>query len=713
MSYRSVIRNFRYCNADQAKRLKNELTLGMSDEVLSYCIAHYKNHELRDPYIDELLMLDRLCAALERAPDAVAPTDLFTRDDFAAETYADMMAKRRQTNPDAKHPCTMSEAAKLASIYMLRAGKSASVLRSASVIPESVRDRQAFPSESCLIAPNSAFRLRVLPFTTAKPEVGDLLLLLSPGETQTRLSFYKATERLLETPTVATLLKGVYTVRRTGLLRELLEITNSLRLVLTPFSNLHTPMPLTILNDHHEGCRILRIRADAKEKLMQLIHKAEISASLFGEITSDGRFTFYRGDEESFSIHPQFLRTLYRYKGVPLKLATETTLPIDEIRHRTVAPFHCQYLSPEITNRLREAVSINGVLAASASATPQKSYCKTALYTALSPILTLAASGVPYSDQVLSLGVEMPEGYDTPSVAGEGMSVLLGLYRAQAELGIPAQAISLRTESAVKHPTVTAFALAEGSTPVSSCFTAPEHEVYCLVPKFHRDGTPHFQSLRKMMDEVTSLQKSGQIASMRVIVNESVTDVLSKMNHTIFCSLTELSIASDGPIPLGILIEAAQNLPYPPIGITRAKQESESTPSPIDDVVKPSLIWSDLPEIVILAKKTDADAQTLTALFEGRGAHVHLFYADAITDGNRLSRAILGAQTLILCNGASLPQDEKIDFALAVMKQANGILVNFSPSTVSENGFLTLSGGLDSAFLEKICPDRKKNRKNS
>ena len=135
MNYRSLIRNFKLCNAEQARRLKAELNLKMSDEVLLYCIDHYKNHELRDPFVDELMMLDRLCASLESAPDAVAPTDLFTRDDFAAETYADMMAKRRQTNPNAKYPCTLAEASKLASMYLIRSGKISTPLRSASVIP--------------------------------------------------------------------------------------------------------------------------------------------------------------------------------------------------------------------------------------------------------------------------------------------------------------------------------------------------------------------------------------------------------------------------------------------------------------------------------------------------------------------------------------------------------------------------------------------------
>ncbi len=712
MNYKSMIRNFGQCNADQAKRLKNELGLTMSDDVLMYCISHYRDHELRDPFVDELLMLDRLSVSLERDPDAVAPTDLYTRDDFVAETYADMMAKRRQINPNAKHPCTLAEASKLASAYMLRAGKYTAPQRSASVIPESIRDRQAFPSESCLVAPDSAFRLRVLPFVTAKPAVGDLLILLTPGATQTRLAFYKATEKLLENEAVFSLIKGVYTVRRSGLLRELLEITNSLRLVLTPFSSLNVPMPMTVLTDHHEGCRILRIRADAKEKLMQLIRKTDLSASLFAEITSDGRFTFYRGEEDSFSIHPQFLRTLYRYKGVSLKLATESKHMPDVIKHRTVTPFNCKYLSHEMTEQSADAASINGVLAASASASPEKAYYKTALYTALIPVLTLAACGIRYTDQVLSLGVEMPESCAAPIHASAGMSVLLGLYRAQTELGIPAQAISLRSERAVKNPTVTAFSLAETGSLYQSSFVAPEHEVYCLTPKFRTDGMPYFQSLRQLLDEVARLQKDGKIASMRVIGNESVTDVITKMSNTLTCGLTDLSVASDGPIPIGILIESNQKLPYPSIGVTRTAKEPVQKSIPTIENDAESLVWSALPEVVILAKKTDTDAQMLASLLECRGANVHLF-SDTVADSDRLSRAILGAQTLILCQGTILPKTPKVSFALSVMREANGFMLALGTSVALEKDFLALPDGLNYALLQKICPDRKKNGKKS
>ena len=395
-----------------------------------------------------------------------------------------------------------------------------------------------------------------------------------------------------------------------------------------------------------------------------------------------------------------------------MKLVTESKALPDQIRHRTVTPYNCKYLSREITDCASDIASINGVTASSASASPERAYYKTALYTALIPVLTLAASGIRYTDQVLSLGVEMPECIGASATVGEGTSVLLGLYRAQTELGIPAQAISLRTESALKHPTVSAFALCEGGKTTCNRFTAPDHEVYCLTPKFHSNGMPHFQSLRQMMDEVTRLQNDGKIASMSIIGNESVTDVLARMSHTVTCRLTDLTVASDGPIPIGILIESTQKLPYPAIGFTRATLKEEECVTVQSTETAKSLVWSAVPEIVVLARKTDTDAQTLAFVLECRGAHVHLF-SDSITESDRLSRAILGAQSLILCRGCQLPKTEKVEFALSVMQKANGMMLALGYTSDAENGFLSVPEGLDRALLQKICPERKKNGKKS
>ena len=66
MNYRSIIQNFRKLSSEQIKKLQSTLSLSMSDEALAYCVMHYSKHEGRDPYVDELRMLDALYEALGR-----------------------------------------------------------------------------------------------------------------------------------------------------------------------------------------------------------------------------------------------------------------------------------------------------------------------------------------------------------------------------------------------------------------------------------------------------------------------------------------------------------------------------------------------------------------------------------------------------------------------------------------------------------------------
>ncbi|MBQ9804934.1 MAG: hypothetical protein IJW49_00270 [Clostridia bacterium] len=705
MNYQTVLQDFCRLNAESAEQLKKALSLNMESDTLQFCISHYKTYERRDPHTDELRMLDQLSAILEHETGAYAPTDLFTNDEFVAQTYADLLKKRKELNPNATYPCTLAEAARLGGAYMARSGKSPSV-KHASALPEYVWDAQGYPSEGCVSAPDSAFRMRLLPFSLAKACVGDLLVLVSPVAKQTQPQFAKAIERLLECDALQKHLKGVVKVGSTGVLRELLDISSGLRINLASFSAWNEGVPMTVLTNQYGGSRILRIADGGFADIIRTVRELGMNGFAFAQVTGDAAYTFRRSEEAPpFSIASQFMRILFRYQKLRLHLGDEFAKAPSPINHRAVCDVNCRYLQK--STKMQETVVRNGVIAAAAASSPRSAYFKTALYTTLAPILTLCACGIPVSEQLLSVGIASPR---DPKQADACMSMILGVYRAQIELAIRAQITPIKEITDGESHTLTAFSLSEAKTATACSFTASEHAVYCLVPPIYESGIPNFRALRAFLSEIVALQKENRMYAASILVGESVTDGIRKMSGAYTCRLTDKSIASDGTLPIALLIEAADELPYPRVGTTMRCEQKEEEVREIE--VPQSLIWSETPEIVLLAKRGDSDAQVLASVLECRGANVTLCTCFD-SDPAPLSRAMLGAQTLILCHGVHLPTDPRVRFALRTMRDAGGFLLSLDEADAHTAAITYLPHGLSETLLDQICKKDDKNSKKT
>ncbi|MBQ8416200.1 MAG: hypothetical protein IJX13_04810 [Clostridia bacterium] len=697
MNYQSKITGFGEYTIEQLTRLQSDLSLNVSVKTLSFCSQYYKTEE-RDPSVDELRMLDALSTSLEKDLDAIAPTELLTNDAFVAETYADLIKKRKVLNPNATHPCTLKEATRIASAYLFRSGK-ATPSRCASLIPEHLSLSRSLFGDAVFTAPDSPFRLRILPYATSGGKVGDVFLLATPELGQTQLQFEKRMEDLLQSEHIRPYLKGVYTVSESGVLHTLLTCVNGLSISLSPFSKLNVPMPLTVLTDQFSSSKLLRVSPDRLSALLRRLSDEGIHAFAFAEVTNDAKYTFYRGKEDIFSLHTQFLRMLFHYKAATAKLADEHFLSPAGIDHRILSEASCKYLNVGFPDS--DTVKIHDVLSAAASATCKQAYYKTALYATLAPVLSLCACGVDHNDQQLSISIDLPEATTAPQAVGAALSTILGIYRAQTELGIPAQAISTHTTREQATPTVTAFATASGD-PRPGEFLQEKNFVYCLTPRLRENGLPDFTSLREMMDTLVRLSKSGAILSARVLCFESITDGIQKMSKGYTCRLTNLTVASCGKLPLGVLIESDRALPFQKVGITVPKKAPVSLPMTVSLPEKDSFIWSECPEVVMIAKQTDADAHILARYLEKNGCCVHLF-SSGTTEDARLSRALMGAQTLILCANATMPKTERFNFALSTFRSAGGLSISVGVQKKAQNEFLPFKNGICESVLKKIC----------
>lgn len=705
-----VLQNFRTASPVQIARWKETYGLTMTDSMLAFCISHYKTCEKRDPYADELKLLDSLSHLTEEDPSFDSVTELATNDSFVAATYADLLRKRKALSQNRSHPCTIDEATRIANAYLSRVGKRvrpipAVLLRDTAHIPS------VFPTAACIGTANSAYRLRVLSASAMPPQSNDLLVLLRPKHGQPLSVFQKAVETVLETPAIAEIVRGFYPIGQGGLLRKLLEQFDNLQLDLCALSPSRLPMPMTLLTDRqYDGCFLLRIAENAVATLQQSLPRETVCTSVLAKLSEVGGYRFLRGRTECFSLQTHFLRTVFRHRTCTATLSDEQAAPVAKMFHRVVTAKNCRYLAQCDGFRSAEAVSVDGFACATASSDLTTACFRTALFTALTPVLLLSACGIPTEDQQFRIGLDLPKTLPDPTAVGETLSTVLGIYRVQAELGIPAQTVSLVPNDAAEHPRLAVFTLAEGSV-LPGSLTDEKNMVYCLSVPTDRDGLPDFSAFRQTASQLVHLNRTGAIRSMRVLCNESITDGLQQMCTEIHCRLADPAIASEDALPLAILLESRHTLPYRQVGTTVSGTAIRSDAN-LDRIriSEHSLIWSERPEIVLVSAPHDADAAALATVLSECGANVTCFDNDP-KQANALSRAMLGAQTLILCPNVSLPQTERIDFAAKVMRSAGGnILALGTPSAPDQ---IALPFGFTSDLLQKLCKKNDKNAKKS
>lgn len=699
MNYRSVVRNFVNINFAQAEELCERLSLSMPAELLLNCSKYYKNQQKRDPFVDELRMLDMLLSAREREGESLALTKFFANDAFIARTYADLLDKRGQVFGELSHPCTFAEAASTAGMYIRRARGDVRRPRLLTSI-ENTSDCITYPDATCVAAPNSAFRMRLIPLQKTVVREGDILVLVSPVFSDSLIEFRRKSAKILREKEVMQYVKEVATVGRGGIMCELLRMTDGAQIQLPFLSPMGTTVPVTTLCESFLGSTILRVAEDRWNTVTALLSKSGVRALPFATITQKTKFVFVRDTHSSFELDTHFLRSFNKYQAVCAKLDDEAALSPSSIAFGSIGPQNNKYYAPETAKKIGDIVTIDSTSCAAVSATAFEAPYKTALWSVLAPVASLCACGVPYTNQILSISLELPTDLNNAKTAGQCFAAILGLYRAQIELGLLTSAEPvIRTCKDLEAPSISVWASAHGVQKPNSIFTQSGSYVYAVTPTLDKDGLPNFSLLRQMLKQITQLASEGKILSCRTLAGEAITDGILKMSDTHTCVLKDSTVAAQGKLPLCLLIESSEALPLYYIGKVHPRK-----PLPKAKVVIPNrteLIACEKPDAVLVASLNDSDAMALAALLEEHGAHVSLF-GNSVSNAPALSRAILTTQTLILGQNAKLPETQQMNFALDTLRRAGGILLSLSQNNVCE-GFIPVKNGIDEEILEKIC----------
>ena len=679
------VRNFGKCRKEQFEKMRADLGLTMSDAKLTLCTAFYTQAN-RDPLIGELRLLDRL-ASLPADPTATGFVRLDTNDAAMAETYADMMTKRRDLRPDAITPITVGEAFSLASAALAKGGKE----RIPSGVSAVLSDLPGQPlGNGCFGAVGSSAVLRISEEnTTAGPvTVGDVFLLIRRGTLSPR-AFRKTMRETIRDNRFLNALRGIVPIGERGVLPFLLQISTGLYIDLDRFGFGRNTSPEMLVGELSGDWLAILPKKNAEATLAS-IASAGMQGTMFAAVTTGTQTVIITSERKSLSLDSAFLRNLNVADPASVVLKDETER--DAIAHLPCNERACRYLAEE--QPTRETATVGNITVSAAAATLEKAPFRTALTTALAPVLTLAVSGADYTDARIAVDLEISRNANL----GEVLAAILGVYRAQAELGIPSLTQHLRAKQ-TDRTDLAVFAVARDAVGIPSRFTKVGAGIYLVSVPTDARGVSDFRAFRAMLAELKAIAREKKILSAKILANEAVTDALRAMRgNGLAPCLTDFAVAADGALPLALLIESAEELPFTRIGtVTECPSRSAEEADPFCLPVGNDLVFRETPEAAILAAPNDGDAQIFADHLIAHGIVTTLCTTE---EREFLSRAMLTANVVFVCGNVAWEEDARIAFARSVLERNGGTLISVGPEdTIPETiPHSFYSGGIPSLF---------------
>lgn len=654
------IRNFSHCGNEQFEQIRADLELTMSREKFTACVAFYTRAK-RDPLFGELQLLDRL-AATAPEPFTTRFMQLDTNDIAMVQTYADMLQKRLELMPDAKVPMSLGETFFLASAALERGGKE----RALKGISLSLSDYETQNFEEPFVGAIGSSSLLGISKEQKRcnaAKVGDICILIRCGSLSQR-AFRKELRKLLDDRDFSSLLHGCLRIGKAGILPLLLSTASGLYIDLNRIGSGAETSPEMLAGELDGNCIVILPKQNVEAALVK-IGSLGMKGTVFAAITGGKQTILKTASPTNLIFDSDFLRRLYAPSPVSAVLKDEQEA--DVICHTPRNPFVCRYLASEPLQS--ETDRLEHMTVATATCKIVNSPFRSAILTSLAPVLTLAMSGGDYTEMRYAVDLEIPDGADH----GEMLAPVLGIYRTQAELGIPAASQRIRRSSS-ETVRLTVFAVAKDAKPLPCRFQKAESNVYLVSVPIQENGIPEFPAFRAMLAELSKITLDGKILSAKVLTNESVTDALQEMRREgLSVQLSDLS-ASDGAIPCAVVLESAEELPFAKIGTVA--EEPISKPDEEESFQIPAgknLIWRKAPEAVVLANADDIDARVFAERLKSFGIETAVFTPD---ESGPMSRAMLTANAVFVCENAEWTENKQIALSRSVLKRNGGEILS-------------------------------------
>lgn len=538
--------------------------LALPEGCLAVIADHYRA-ERRDPWPEELLILNEAFRQALADPSVGAPVEFVTNDARLHAAYADWMEKRRVLAPEADAPATLGELTTVATRYLCaHNGKAVPGARIASTPLTLAASGGAACGGFADLAGETALYLAAKPFSAASPQVDDRLVLILPGTSGDGPHFARALTQFFADPAVAGQIRRSLPVEPGRLIGALGQMLGGSGLGL-----LLTPPP--------EGASLMEQLSPAAFGAL-LACTPEAGKTVPGALRAQGlRFVLLATVQKKPVVEldraPERLRfpaamlaprpALYAEipaPDAPAPAAETESLPAMLAALASPAARRMTGLDPMSAPTLAQfpaAITVCGdTRLCAASVAPQEDPYGEVRDTALMLTARMAAAGVPLGEITLSLVAELPTG--DRRAHGRAIAALLGLHTVQVELGLVAAPPTLRAGNALR-VTLAATAPTAAAQPVP---LAAGTSLWLLAP---RSTAPHLDGERALF-ELAARERAAAPLIATGALTPAAAAARAALSAGLSLTLTAPAHVLNTPLPAGILL-AAPALPALPNGV--------------------------------------------------------------------------------------------------------------------------------------------------
>ena len=505
LSIRTIV-NFPLLTTEPLCELIETLGFKMGLAELRFCQNSFRNLKMNNPTINELKIIDRVFYDYSKRPSAPLVASFLTNDKTVADTYADLMARRKVVDPDYTAPCSVNDMLDILPQYL---GQN----NSANIVLFAGKNRNT--ELSCLghkriaetgnshLACAAGVKLKATSPISNGNIVYAILKSFNPEP-----DFNEKLEKLLASSDVIKSVKQSHFFEDESVISVLASLGRGIKLDTTNYEGKDGAIsPFEPLADGDTGVLAVFEKQGSVDMLLTAqFHGLRVIP--LGYIVTGDSIDGVSLSGERLSLKIPFLKTLAFSRPMTCEADGDTpdTPNLDSSVYININNDKYRMNSAICGGENYFMAGFNSVL---------YSYS----------LSVMCGENTVSTASTYTLPLNNPSEKDL----GKSVELILGAYRAECEFSISDPNFKIQIG---EKPSLCFHTLSKTRTSTPSSFVGKGSKIYYLEPVYNENSLPDFENLKQMHTYIKSLIARGVILSIRPTTN-SIDKTLEKMSGTV------------------------------------------------------------------------------------------------------------------------------------------------------------------------------------
>ncbi|MBQ8387594.1 MAG: hypothetical protein IJX46_01540 [Clostridia bacterium] len=492
-----IVQNFGFFTPEALQNFKNDQGLECDLRELVYIQSYYRARAHRDPSLDELKFLDAVISHRKTPLSRFVIEKLDSDSVAAGESFDDAAKKLSELGHVA--PFSLADIASVADEYLDRAGKRTATPGIFGKCADQAELEFYFKGCAPVAMPETDLSRCVIGKPVRPPRkifpvsANDVFVIIFGRNDADSADVGERLARLLYHPEITDHIRKVSSVGEGAIFDYLTSAAEGFyadAVSLPPVTYEYDP--LAGLFAGRENCVVTAVSGHMLPYVSEIASGLELTVAPFGHPLKEKRISVRYGGAFPLEFEPAFISDL------PPSCPVSAEILVGEAE-KTAHSSGSRY-----TDEL--------VFASSSCVGSSVREVTDSIVAAVSP---LVAAGVRFTDISVSFDCKLPLGSTDRAVQGNALSLLLGKYRAQAELCLRSEGNRYTCSSG--DPSICTFARA--ARPKKKGDSATDHigSLYLVAARRRSDGLLDFESLRELYGYVASLIEKDQATSVTAL----------------------------------------------------------------------------------------------------------------------------------------------------------------------------------------------------